>query len=216
MRSTETAENGLATPAKPRETAHLPAPRARPWRLLLLVAVAALALRAIFFTELLGDLPFYRHTFPGHDQHAYNLWAQQIVAGDWLSRQEGVFFYAPLYPYLLACLYWFAGPGNVTAAIVMNGLFGTAAAVIAAGLGARLFGWWAGLAAGLLMASSGSQLCVEAMPLVDSLLPAFCLGALWLVVEYERRARADRPVTLWMWAFPGLLLGLASVGRATN
>lgn len=186
------------------------------WRVLLTVAGVALLVRAVFFLAILHELPFYRTTYPGYDQHGYNLWAQQIAAGDWLSREQGVFFYAPLYPYVLAAVYVVAGPGNVVAAIVVNGLIGTVGAVCAAGLGTRLFGRWGGLAAGLFMALSGAQLSVEAMPLVDSLLPVLCLGCLWLFVWYRDRDRSGRPVPLWAWALPGLLMGVVAVGRATN
>ncbi len=43
--------------------------------------------RAPFFSVLMGDA------------RAYDEWAQQIAHGDWLGR--GVFYQAPLYPYLL-------------------------------------------------------------------------------------------------------------------
>jgi len=185
-------------------------------KLLIGVAAVAIMFRVVFFCELLRNLPFYRSTYEGYDQHVYNLWAQKVAAGDWLSRSQGTFYFAPLYPYLLAGVYWLAGPGNVSAGIAMNGAFGVCAAVLAAGLAARLFGFWGGMVAGVLMALNAAQLSVEAMLIVDSLVPAFCLGALWLIVRNLSQEQASNRVPLWMWVLPGLLLGIAVVARATN
>jgi 4-amino-4-deoxy-L-arabinose transferase-like glycosyltransferase len=184
--------------------------------LFLAVALAALAVRALVLTELWRDLPYYRDTHPGFDQHTYDTWARQIAAGDWLSARQGVFYLTPLYPYMLAAVYALAGAGNVAAAIAMNAVFGVGAALCAAGLGRRLFGWYGGLAAGLLMAVAGSQIVWESQPLVDSLLTVICLGALWLIVELLWRSPVEAGRRRWLWALPGLLLGLASVGRASN
>jgi len=186
------------------------------WRLLLVVALVAAAVRVICFAGIMHDLPLHTETLPGFDTHTYNEWAQEIASGDVLSRERGVFYYTPLYPYLLAGVYLVAGPGNVLGGVVLNGLFGVAAAVCAAGLGRRLFGPWAGLAAGLLMALNGAQLYYESLLLVDSLLTALCLGGLWLLVEWWLRAREGTKVPPWRWLLPGLLFGVGAVGRTSN
>ncbi|MHC5035032.1 MAG: glycosyltransferase family 39 protein, partial [Planctomycetota bacterium] len=185
-------------------------------KLYLIVVVAAILIRLAVFWEAWHDLPYLRITVEGHDQHTYNVWAQKILDGDPLSRHQGVFYYTPLYPYMLAAAYVVGGAGNVLAGVVMNGILGVCAAVCAAGIARRLFGWLAGLAAGILMALNGSQLSVEVAPLVDSVLTPLCLGALWLIVEFRERAERDQPVPLWAWALPGVLLGLAAVGRGSN
>ncbi|MHC4479945.1 MAG: hypothetical protein ACYS1C_03120 [Planctomycetota bacterium] len=184
----------------------------------LLIGVAALAAlpRVVVLGGILHDLPYHRTTIEGFDQHTYNVWAQQIAAGDWLSSQEGVFYFTPLYPYLLAGVYLVAGSGNAPAGIVLNAAFGVAAAVCAAGLGRRLFGWWGGLVAGLLMALAASQIAWESVLLVDCLLTALLLGALWLIVELLPRERAAPRPSPALYLLPGLLLGLATVGRGSN
>jgi 4-amino-4-deoxy-L-arabinose transferase-like glycosyltransferase len=185
-------------------------------RLFAIVAAVALAARAVFFTELLHDLPFFLTTVEGFDQHTYSLWAQEIAGGDLLSRARGTFQGGPLYPYMLAVAYALAGKGNMIAGIVMNGLLGAGAAVCAAGMARRLFGWWGGLAAGLLMALNGMQLTYEAMLLMDGVLPALLLGGLWLVVELEERRARGRAVPAWGYVAAGLPFGLAAVGRGNN
>jgi 4-amino-4-deoxy-L-arabinose transferase-like glycosyltransferase len=184
--------------------------------LLVVAALAALLIRAVVLAELWHELPFYHTTYKGFDQYTYNAWAREIAGGDWLSREKGVFFFTPLYPYALAIVYLVAGPGNVAAGVALNALFGVLAAVCAAGLARRLFGWWAGLAAGILMALNGSQIAWESQLLIDAMLTPICLGALWLVVELLARSREGRPARLAWWLAPGLLLGLASVGRGSN
>jgi len=212
----------------PPQGTHLPGPQdglrafippGCPLLTLLVVGGVALVIRAAFFAELLHKLPFYGSTYPGFDQHLYDQWAQAIAAGDWLSTSQRLFYGSPLYPYLLACAYCIAGTSNVLAGIVMNGIFGVCAAVLAAALGGKLFGRWGALAAGLLMALNGSQVSWEAVLVVDSLLPAFCLGALLLIVTYLERGcvwgeghPTLKPLPLWVWLFPGLLLGLATLG----
>lgn len=187
-------------------------------RTLLIVLGLALVLRLVCFWQVWHNLPFHQATQPGFDQHTYNTWAQQIAEGDLLSRQVGPFYFTPLYPYLLAGLYSLAGGGNLLAALALNAAAGLAAAGLAAALARRWFGPWQGLAAGCLFAACGTQVYIETMPLVDSLLPALLLGAL-LVVDHLRprdgSAQAFRPALAWAIA-AGLLLGMAIVGRTSN
>ena len=184
--------------------------------LLAVVGAVAVIVRVAFLAELLHRLPLFAQTYPGFDPDVFNRWAQEIAGGDWLSRARGVFYRAALYPYLLSVVYLLAGSGNVVAGLVMNCLLGMAGALCAAGVGRRLFGWWAGLAAGLLTALSGAQLSAEALLLVDSLLPAFFLGALWLMLRLLEGEEGEGHPKLALWVLPGLLLGLAAAGRGSN
>jgi 4-amino-4-deoxy-L-arabinose transferase-like glycosyltransferase len=188
----------------------------RLWPLMVIVGAIGVAIRVAVFCEALHRLPFFAVAPDWLDMGTYDAWARQIASGDWLGRAQGAFYQNALYPYLLAIAYLVAGPGNIVAGIVMNGLFGVAAAVCVAGLGRRLFGWWPGLVAGLFTALSGSQLSAELLLLPDSLLPVFFLGALWLVVSNVKRQEVDAPRSAWGWLLPGLLLGLATVGRGSN
>lgn len=70
------------------------------------VAIAAVAARAVILPAIWADLPFYRTVQPGWDQHRNGEWARHIAGGDWLCLKwpggsPGAFWDAPLYAYLL-------------------------------------------------------------------------------------------------------------------
>ena len=186
------------------------------WLLLVIVAAAAVAVRAAVFPQLVGRLPLHRDAPRGTDAFTYHVWAQQIIAFGPLRAKQQPFYYSPLYPYMLSGAYLVAGSVDITAGMVMNAGVGVACAVCVAGLAWRLAGGWAGLVSGLLLALSGAQVATEALLLTDGVLPALCMGALWLAVELRRRERCGRPLPAWLWLGPGLLLGVAAVGRGSN
>ena len=96
------------------------------------------ALRASpFATVLLGDAAIY------------DAWARKIAAGDWLG--QGVFYQAPLYPYLLGALYRFVGDDLTTVRLAQS-FVGACAVVVTASAARALFGRSAGIAAGALLA----------------------------------------------------------------
>lgn len=184
------------------------------WVMFAVPAVLALIIRVWYLRELWVDFPFFRVTAEGYDQHTYDVWAQQIAGGDWMSREQGVFYYAPLYPYLLGIVYAVAGADNMIAGFTLNAFLGIAATVAAAGLGRRLFGNLGGLIAGVAMALNGTQVAYEGILLNDAALPALVLGALWAIAELTAREDPE-PNPVW-WAVPGALLGLLIVGRGSN
>jgi 4-amino-4-deoxy-L-arabinose transferase-like glycosyltransferase len=69
--------------------------------LAIFVAIAGIAsaVRVAYLFEI-DSIPLF-YNLPG-DARVYNVWAQEIAAGDWLG--QGVFYQAPLYPYFLAVL----------------------------------------------------------------------------------------------------------------
>ncbi|MBI1784852.1 hypothetical protein HYR69_06880, partial [Candidatus Sumerlaeota bacterium] len=185
----------------------------RAWLVFGLPVLLALIIRLLFLRELLGSFPFFQTTVKGFDQHTYNIWAQEIARGDWLGRSRGVFYYAPIYPYLLSLAYLIGGIGNLNAGFCLNLLFGLLGVVSAAGLGTRLFGPLAGLAAGSVMAINGGQIPYEGILLNDSILPGIALAALW---SYIRLAERQDSGKAFRWLLPGLLLGMMITGRASN
>ena len=195
------------------DTARPPGPRLR--LLFLIVLTVAVAARCVIFTQVMARLPYYREPRRGSDAWTYHEWAEQIADGDLLSRQrDRPFYYAPLYPYLLASTYAISRHPGVAAGMVMNAAFGIAAALCVAALARRLFGWWGGLAAGLLMALNASQIALEPVLVGDVVLPALCLGAVILISRTSEPAVKKRGGFRSILA-AGLLLGLACVGRGS-
>lgn len=190
-----------------------PQPREIPaWLVLAVPMLAACVMRIWFVSDLWENLPTHRVTSEGFDQHTYSLWAQDIARGDVLSRGKGVFYYSPLYPYLLAAVYKVAGMGNVLAGLILNAFAGVLAAGCAAGLGRKLYGGLAGLMGGLVVAFSGSQMAYESVLIGDGMLTALALGGLWAFVGAESAERGDK----WRWLVAGAIFGALVVGRPSN
>lgn len=106
----------------------------------------AIFVRAIYFYQLHGTLPFSTLIIDGR---AYDAWAQQLAAGDWLGTE--VFYQAPLYPYTLGVLYVVFGHDPMLARLLQAALSATACLLLA-WAGQRYFGHRAGVIAGLLLA----------------------------------------------------------------
>jgi tetratricopeptide (TPR) repeat protein/4-amino-4-deoxy-L-arabinose transferase-like glycosyltransferase len=209
-------------------------PSAGRWPGFFAVLAAAVCVRAICLTQLLTRLPFYQSTTPGWDQDAFFHWAQKIAAGDLLSRHQGIFTYTPLYPYVLSTVCLLAGwtGGNaLIGGIVLNGLLGVAMSLMVWSMARRFFGNGAGVAAGLLMAASGSHIAVEGMLVHDTLMTFLLIAGLWLIVRKvepagtggSRRAGTSGtktsglgPVSPAYWLLPGAAFGLAAIGRTSH
>lgn len=115
---------------------------------ILLIFTLALAARALVWWQCRDEAEF--HQLVG-DSKRYAEWSADIAKGDWLSRREGVFYQAPLYPYFLAIHRAIFGESWVTAARVSQVLLGSAAAVALYFAGLRLAGRAAGICAGVLL-----------------------------------------------------------------
>src|SRR5688572_8224010 len=120
--------------------------RSRWWLALAAIGALALLLRVVHlgaldatpvFAVLLGD------------SREYHRWATEIANGAWLGT--GVFYQAPLYPYVLAIVYSLFGhdPG---VARVMQAVAGAASCVLLGVAGRQFFGASAGLIAAALLA----------------------------------------------------------------
>src|SRR6476660_6742654 len=109
-------------------------PTERMWVTLLFLWVAALGIRFVYLWEI-HPAPFFDLRMG--DAEAYHLWARRIAGGDWLG--EGVFYQAPLYPYLLAILYRFFDD-SITTVRIFQALLGASSCVLLAKAGIELFG----------------------------------------------------------------------------
>jgi hypothetical protein len=157
------------------------------------------------------------------DGEAYLLQALRVAAGE--DIVDGVYFQAPLYPWLLGITFRLAGVPGVTgvsysdelpeeillaataAARNLNLLLGLLAALLVHRMTCRLFGDAAGLAAGLLAATYAPFLFYEGLLLKASLSLIFLP---WAVLAGARAMRSD---SSGAWAWVGLALGLGGLVR---
>jgi tetratricopeptide (TPR) repeat protein len=142
------------------------------------------------------------------DSREYDLWARQIAAGDWLGH--GVFFQAPLYPYLLACVYRLLGPSLDAVYLLQIGL-GVGGCWALYRAGRHLAGEWAGLAAAALAAAYGPFLFYDVQLLKESLAATVACFVLWALARAWSPPPAARPVAGWLLA--GGLLGVLALLR---
>ena len=168
----------------------------------LLVFTVALAVRLVHVAALQQSV--YADLLMG-DAVSYDRWAQQIARGDW--RGHGVFYQAPLYPYLLGVLY--AGVGRSLLLVrVVQACTGAASCVLLYAAARQLVSARAGLLAGLALALNASAIFAGALLQKTALELLFVCLTLWLVARLGR----DRSPWLRWWVL-GLTVGLLALTR---
>jgi tetratricopeptide (TPR) repeat protein len=161
----------------------------------------ALAIRALHLWQIRGAVFF---ELKMGDARAFDVWARQIAAGDWLG--DAVFYQAPLYPYFLGTIYALLGddPMVVRGCQAILGAFSCALLALA---GRRFFSRSAGIAAGLILACYAPAIFADGL-IQKSALGLFLLCALlWLLSETLHRPRGH----LWLWL--GMTTGLLALTR---
>jgi tetratricopeptide (TPR) repeat protein/4-amino-4-deoxy-L-arabinose transferase-like glycosyltransferase len=174
--------------------------RRLPWVLL----GAALALRIAYLLLYAREIPQYRT--PLVDAKIYDAWARGIAGGDWLGRGEGVFYRAPLYPYLIAPIYAVFGRPMPWVALIQIGL-GMATLGLSALLASRLGGRRAAVATLGLLVLYGPMLAIESKILGTTLGLFLHVASLWLLLRSIEDPRPRRG-----WA-AGIVLGLSALVR---
>ncbi len=187
------------------------------WVLLLLLAVGY---RLLAHAEMSAAADTFA---PIIDSEAYLVQALAVASGHDIS--EGVYFQAPLYPWVLGLTLRAAGvpgvvgaestadvpPDTVARALAvgrwLNMGFGLLAVVLVTLLAQRLFGAGAGWCAGVLAALCSPFVFYEGMLLKGSLSLLFLP---WAVLAAERALTTARPR---VFAWSGLALGLGALVR---
>lgn len=173
---------------------------AHSWLLLLALGWAA-ASRAVYLL-LFSEDPLYGHLL--HDAKRYHEWAAAWAEGK--AFEEGPFYQAPLYPWLLSLVYRIAGPVPA-AAYGLQLAGGCATVLLVHRIARRVGGAKAGVLASALAASYGTFVFYETKLLPASL--AVFLSALLV----DRLQVADASSGTAGFAPAGLVLGLASLAN---
>ncbi len=166
-----------------------------------LVAVA-LALRLVFLAQVSDHVLFSSLT---GDPAAYHARAMEILAGNAVPP-HAYFHSSPLYPFFLAIVARFAGPGY-HAARVVQAVIGSASVLLVWQLGRVTVGRRAGLVAGLLAALYVPFIFFVAETLEITIVIAFATAMLIALLGAAETGSVGRA------AAAGVLLGLASLGK---
>jgi tetratricopeptide (TPR) repeat protein len=195
----EPAAATVATPAASTGAASTRAPRLDAFLLGVLALAAALRLAhlaAVHAAPFIGQLAM--------DSAEYDRWARAIAAGDWVG--SGVFFQAPLYPYLLAVIFSLVGHRLVVVYLLQIALAVAGIAALAQA-GTAMGGRAVGRAAALLAALYGPFLFYDVQVLKESLAASVVCFLLWALVVACAKGGARR------WLVAGLLLGVLALLR---
>ena len=144
--------------------------------------------------------------------HAFHHWTADVAPeGRWLEWYGGgkTFHQTPLYPYLIAAVYRFAGDEHLHVSL-FQALLGALACWLTVLIGQRTVSARAGLFAGLLLAFCGPYFFYDAFILRDGPMAFFvALSTLALIHAVER----DK---LSSWCLAGASLGLFTLAKETG
>ena len=142
------------------------------------------------------------------DERVYWDWATYLLAHDFQGSNP--FFFGPLYPYALAIARSVVG-SDLFRVLLVQALWGSAAAVLIADATRRLVGWRVGLGAGLIYALYEMNVFFDGLILMESLVLFLEALLLWLWTR-----GATRPGGAVWWVVIGAVVGLVTLGRATG
>ncbi|MBI3873259.1 MAG: tetratricopeptide repeat protein [candidate division Zixibacteria bacterium] len=192
----------LRTPEDPGDPRGLASRRDRFW--LGAIVAGAFLIRLIVLWQLCRHYPGFFD--PAVDSKWHYLWAKAIAGGDWLGT--GVFYRAPLYPYLLGIWIKLFGDG-LWAIKITQAAIGALSAGLVCLVGMRVFGRRVGFTAGWVWAIYGTMIYYETELLLEVIVVPLVLWAIWLAVcEY-----GHLPFRPWRWLAVGFVLGLAAIAR---
>lgn len=169
--------------------------------ILLCIIAGALALRIGYQYEMRGNILMERLQL---DEAYHDRWARSIAAGDLIG--EGVFFRAPLYPYLIGMLYAITGPVPDAVRIAQH-LLGSVLVALVYLLSRVLFGRGTAVAASLMAACYAVLICFEGRLLFDFLVTLLAFGWVTLAVLWVEAPSSPR------YALLGLVFGLLCTMR---
>lgn len=164
----------------------------------------AFVIRSIVLLQLSNNHPAFDQ--PIVDSRWHYLWAQKIAAGNWLG--EGVFYRAPLYPYLLALWMKIFGDG-LWPIRLMQALVGGVTAGLTFMIGEKAFGRRVGLIAGFAAVCYGTLIYYESELLIEVIAVPLGLWAVYLAMD-ESSAPVQRSSR---WLGVGVIVGLFAIAR---
>ena len=173
----------------------------RGWLPLIIIGVAAFALRVVYLVELRGT-PLLAVLIG--DGKQYDAWAQQIAGGQWIGTE--VFYQTPLYPYFLAVIFKIAGHSLLTVRII-QALLGAAACVLLGLAARRFFNQAVAIVAAAMLAIYPPAIFFDGLIQKSSLDLFLMCALLAALAEFIHRRH-------WAWlALAGIALGAFTLNR---
>lgn len=173
--------------------------------ILLVILLTALVLRGVFLSQIPLSSGLLEFRPPGSDMKTYYDWAMRIASGDWLG--DGVFYYNPLYPYLLGLLFTLFGTNLGIVAFVQI-LLGLISLLLIYFIGKEVFSETVGLLAALMGAFYSMFIIYEQVLLPDSLGVFLSLLTIYPLVRFHDNPKAS-------YAFiAGAFMGLSVLNRS--
>jgi len=176
-----------------------------PRRVVVAIFIVALAVK-LGFLLVVRDNPF---VFGLTNDESFHVQEAQTILSDGPLRDDA-FYFAPLYPYVLAALFLMFGE-RMTVALVFNSVLGAANVAVVALLAARVSGVrrTAWIAAGLTLLY-GPYLMYETLVLKSTLAVIASNVSLWLVfLAIDRRSRG-------LWFGCGVSFGVLALLRGNS
>jgi tetratricopeptide (TPR) repeat protein len=162
------------------------------WVIPLGIFVLAMLVRLLHVWQMQGA-PVFDMRFG--DSGVYDAWAREIAAGDWVGDE--VYWYAPLYPYLLGAVYALFGDDGWIVRLV-HVLIGSTGCLLLAEAGKRLFSPPAGLCAGVILALYAPAIFYDGLIHKPGLVMFLLCALLWIM---------SRGIELGAGPLPALALG---------
>jgi len=169
----------------------------------ILIFLTALSLRLIYLYQI-KDNVLLKH--PKLDAEYYDTWAQEIIKGDWISKNKGTFLMSPGYPYFLSLVYLVYGH-NFYSVILIQFLFGSLICVLIYFLGEKLFNKQVGIISGLISCFYSISFFYEGMLFKTTLINLFNIVALILLIIFAKNRNK------WYLFLSGVLLAISSQFR---
>ena len=156
----------------------------------------------VFYLVELSNQPGF--SVPMVDEKWHWLWAQEILDKSFWG--EGSYFRGPLYPYLLAFLYFITDASIFWAKFLQILICGLTAAFIFK-IGRGLFNETVGAISGFVYVFYGTLVFYETMFLIPVLFLFFLVWAMSRLIENQDSS------SLKSWLITGLIFGLAAITR---
>jgi tetratricopeptide (TPR) repeat protein len=170
------------------------------------IFLLALTVRIIYLWQI-QSCPFF--DTPVGDAAWHDTWARSLLEHNW--AYDGVFFRAPLYPYLLAVAYALLGRGSFMVRAA-QAVMGSLSCLLIYSLAGRLFNRTVALTAGLAAALYGTMIFFDGELLIVVLILFLDLLLLWLLIG--RNGRSEQARSNWLrTVLAGLVLGLSIIAR---